>query len=647
MNLLSLMAAAGLASIPPEDAGGAAPGDGAEAEADAVVARPFSLLLAALAGGPEGRAPEGLVDGTGALPGDGPEGAAEPGAEASDGRRGGAGSRHGLLVSLAGAPGEAAGGDGALMEAASPARDGSSAEGAAARVRGRHGPGAEEGGEGDEAASQTARTSATERVVLVPGASDAEALRVAAAGAEGRASGAGIAPAVAGSSEGSGAADARVGPAGTLAGAGDPAEPTEPSADTVSDDVRTPNRDPELLAPELQRRLRRVQERMQAEFGDRVRIVEGYRTRERQEFLFAKGRRTPGRVVTWTRESLHTAGRAVDVQVNGTWDDPAAYARLQRVAGEEGLTTLGMRDPGHLELPEGEPDGRALAAEEGADGSRSGGRRGRPARVAPVAPVARVAPVASPDGADAAADATRGLPRDLPRVPWPGSGGNRAAGAPATRSAPAAGEAAGATEEEGGDVSDVDESEGADRLLLGGSEWGDGSRSPVRGERVERAGPARSLERVERVRELVDRARARTPGRIHLDLADADGNGTRLRLSLVGRTVHGTVSIPEAGLAERARARVDDLHRALRSRGIDGEGIRIHDGGADRASVGPRTGPDAVAAGAESERYAGSRGTGRDGDAAARHGRDGRSGGRDAPGSGSRDRSDHFERENR
>ena len=28
-----------------------------------------------------------------------------------------------------------------------------------------------------------------------------------------------------------------------------------------------------------------------------------------------------------------------------------AYAELQRIAGEEGLRTLGARDPGHLELP--------------------------------------------------------------------------------------------------------------------------------------------------------------------------------------------------------------------------------------------------------------------------------------------------------
>jgi hypothetical protein len=55
-------------------------------------------------------------------------------------------------------------------------------------------------------------------------------------------------------------------------------------------------------------------------------------------------------VVTWTRDSAHTHGNAVDVVVDGSWDNPAGFARLQRIAREEGLRTLGMRDPGHLEL---------------------------------------------------------------------------------------------------------------------------------------------------------------------------------------------------------------------------------------------------------------------------------------------------------
>lgn len=48
--------------------------------------------------------------------------------------------------------------------------------------------------------------------------------------------------------------------------------------------------------------------------GHEVRIVEGYRTKERQEALYAQGRTAPGRIVTNARagESLHNYGVAVD-----------------------------------------------------------------------------------------------------------------------------------------------------------------------------------------------------------------------------------------------------------------------------------------------------------------------------------------------
>jgi len=42
-------------------------------------------------------------------------------------------------------------------------------------------------------------------------------------------------------------------------------------------------------------------------------VVETYRTQERQNMLYAQGRTAPGSIVTWTRNSLHTKRKAIDV----------------------------------------------------------------------------------------------------------------------------------------------------------------------------------------------------------------------------------------------------------------------------------------------------------------------------------------------
>lgn len=42
-------------------------------------------------------------------------------------------------------------------------------------------------------------------------------------------------------------------------------------------------------------------------------VVEGLRTKQRQEELYAQGRTKPGKVVTWTMKSKHIDGLAVDI----------------------------------------------------------------------------------------------------------------------------------------------------------------------------------------------------------------------------------------------------------------------------------------------------------------------------------------------
>lgn len=42
-------------------------------------------------------------------------------------------------------------------------------------------------------------------------------------------------------------------------------------------------------------------------------VLEGVRTQARQDQLYAQGRTTPGKVITWTRNSKHCTGDAVDI----------------------------------------------------------------------------------------------------------------------------------------------------------------------------------------------------------------------------------------------------------------------------------------------------------------------------------------------
>lgn len=71
-------------------------------------------------------------------------------------------------------------------------------------------------------------------------------------------------------------------------------------------------------------------------------VVEGLRSKERQAELYAQGRTKPGKVVTWTLQSKHIDGRAVDLapMINGAidWSDTKkfdAIAKAMQDAGKE------------------------------------------------------------------------------------------------------------------------------------------------------------------------------------------------------------------------------------------------------------------------------------------------------------------------
>ena len=414
-----------------------------------------------------------------------------------------------------------------------------------------------------------------------------------------------------------------------LASDGSGVGPANPDLDSTSGTV-TPtasspavagmmDRNPENLDPEFRDRLGRVMERMEKEFGHRVRMVEGYRSSERQAHLFEQGRTRPGPVVTWTQESLHSQGRAADLQVDGSWENPQAYARLQRVAQEEGLQTLGAKDAGHVQLrTEGETSSTAEVSS--ADPwTRPGGGISRPARVARVAApsrTARVARVAAP--AQPAGSGTREPTMDSQRPemlevrtadPLPArmadgnqeallaeskaAGEGRASGVSSTPesrpghptlSAAVSTQAEGARSHQGKGSREGREAvqrgaqvtEDSEETSLSSQGWTGRTSTPtaeVRGaESIQRLG---SMERINEVQALEDAKNARMPGRIHLDLLDADGAGTRLRLALRGSQLSGTVDLTDPAATLRMKDRVGELHQALARQGLDASALGL------------------------------------------------------------------------
>ncbi len=197
-----------------------------------------------------------------------------------------------------------------------------------------------------------------------------------------------------------------------------PAAVTVPTAPAAAPAAAAPatasaiDRSLSTLQPEFRQKLQAVITRMQTEYGYQVDVNETYRSQARQDQLFAQGRTAPGPVVTWTEHSLHSQGLAADLTITGgSPDDPTGADRqLAVVAQQEGLRTLGPRDPDHVELvrDSSSPPPRVVVARSAPvvyTGLRTAAAPdvavSAPAPMAPMASVtgpasvARVAPVAS------------------------------------------------------------------------------------------------------------------------------------------------------------------------------------------------------------------------------------------------------------
>jgi peptidoglycan L-alanyl-D-glutamate endopeptidase CwlK len=119
--------------------------------------------------------------------------------------------------------------------------------------------------------------------------------------------------------------------------------------------LTTANRDLTFLHPNVRDRVTLVMAEIER-LGLPLRVFEGWRSPERQRYLFAQGRSRPGRKVTFSRawESYHQYGLAVDIVgfVNGgwTWELPdATWSQMHAIGAAHGLERLGFETP-HLQL---------------------------------------------------------------------------------------------------------------------------------------------------------------------------------------------------------------------------------------------------------------------------------------------------------
>ncbi len=92
--------------------------------------------------------------------------------------------------------------------------------------------------------------------------------------------------------------------------------------------------------------------------GLKVKITETYRTKERQEYLYAQGRTRPGKIVTWTLKSKHMERNAFDIakdEPGHEYDDLEFFRKAAEIGERIGLEagyywTDGQQDMPHYQM---------------------------------------------------------------------------------------------------------------------------------------------------------------------------------------------------------------------------------------------------------------------------------------------------------
>lgn len=122
--------------------------------------------------------------------------------------------------------------------------------------------------------------------------------------------------------------------------------------------VSTPNRNPKLLLPLFANRYELALRNFAiAEPKQTIVMFEGWRSPDRQDYLFDQGRGSPGRVVTHASswQSWHQFGVAADFARldNGKWNWDFDTALLRKCMLDAGLERGPDGDDGHFELTGG------------------------------------------------------------------------------------------------------------------------------------------------------------------------------------------------------------------------------------------------------------------------------------------------------
>lgn len=429
------------------------------------------------------------------------------------------------------------------------------------------------------------------------------------------------------------AADAATSAADAAAPATGSASTGEANAAADADrTVHDVERSLDALAPAFRGRLERVIARMEAE-GHDVTVTETQRDPERQDHLYAQGRTRPGPVVTWTRNSNHMRGMAADLVVDGSYDNPAGYARLASIAAEEGLQTLGARDAGHVEMRGAAPLVRTPAGTAAAAQKIQpeligplyvqGGTLGV-AQVAAVAEVAGVAPVAGvAQVAQVAAVAQVAQPGSYAPVAQPGPSSQVAQPLPAEGARVSSNESA-AAQVAAHAVASVDGKAAKDGDANGEGTTGsqpqphvaaapestapaapfafDVARTAtVRTEGADAVQRADVAGRLERVQALQDAASAQPLSQVTLRVEGEDGSTARINVGLRGNTVGATIDAADPLAAASMRAHVAELRQALERQGLEPSTLLVRtaarlDGGDAGKLAAALTSADALAA---------------------------------------------------
>lgn len=357
----------------------------------------------------------------------------------------------------------------------------------------------------------------------------------------------------------------------------------------------------DALNPDFRARLGRVVTRMREEFGSEVEIVEGFRPQTRQDFLYEQGRTRPGDVVTWTKSSKHTLGLAADVKIDGSYSNTMAYQRLAQIAAQEGLRTLGARDPGHVELPS---RGGAVAWGAPADSARMAEGVARAVDLALAQGPSAVKDVASDAHAlngflNRMSHAGTALSGGASLQPGASGGGGHGAG----------GNAAGGSGHHQGGRTDERERGNIARVVepariadvaqvarvANVAEAGRAS-LPTASSAAAAAGqvaPSTAADRVGRMLDARDATPAAPLSHVTLNLDNASGGTDRITVQLRGGAVDTAISLGDAGRADRMSLRVGELQHALEHHGLEAGSIHVGSAGNDSgAGWTPRRGSD-------------------------------------------------------